>query len=103
VAAIINRLVDSPSFETINLGVDNFCTVSDSVGWITQRMDVQPELKFSGGDRGWVGDNPFILLDTARMQSHGWVPQFTIREAVERTVDYLLANPWLLESHDPQR
>ena len=45
-----------------------------------------------GGDRGWIGDNPFIFLDTERIRETGWKPQFTIQEAVERTVDFLVAN-----------
>ena len=89
------------SFEVFNLGVDSYCTVRDSIGWITERLGVEPELKFAGGDRGWVGDNPFIFLDTSRIRATGWAPSYTIREAVERTVDYLVANEWLLAAHDP--
>ncbi len=50
-----------------------------------------PSSTFTGGDRGWIGDNPFIYLDTAKIRATGWAPRYTIREAVERTVDYLLA------------
>ena len=103
VAAVLARLDATPRFETLNLGVDSYCTVRDSIGWITRRMGVEPELRPTGGDRGWVGDNPFIFLDTTRMRATGWAPRFRIQEAVERTVDYLLANEWLLEEHDPQR
>ena len=103
VAAILNRLEQQPRFEVLNLGIDNYCMVRDSVGWITARMGLEPALQFTGGDRGWVGDNPFIFLDTTRIREQGWTPESSIREAVERTVDYLLANRWLLESHDPHR
>ena len=95
VAAIANRLPHDPGLEVLNLGVDNYCTVRDSVGWITGRMGLEPELDFQGGDRGWVGDNPFILLDTTRMKALGWEPSVTIRAAVEATVDWLVANPWV--------
>jgi UDP-glucose 4-epimerase len=103
VAGIISRLASDPGFEVFNLGVDDYCTVRDSIGWIAGRLGIEPELKFSGGNRGWIGDNPFIFLDTARMRSTGWEPKFAIREAVERTVDYLLENDWLLTDHDPVR
>ena len=33
-----------------------------------------------GGDRGWIGDNPFIFLDTAKIRALGWQPKLTIRE-----------------------
>jgi UDP-glucose 4-epimerase len=90
VAAVLNRLSEQPRFEVLNLGVDDYCTVTDSAGWICSRLGVEPELRYSGGDRGWVGDNPFIFLDTARMRAHGWEPRHTIRQAVEMTVDDLV-------------
>ena len=89
-AAIIRRLRDEPRFEIYNLGVDGYCTVRESASWICERMGVEPEIRFSGGDRGWIGDNPFIFLDTRKIRRLGWVPAHTIRDAVERTVDDLL-------------
>jgi UDP-glucose 4-epimerase len=80
-----------------NLGTDEYCQLSDSIRWITERLGVTPTLEYSGGDRGWIGDNPFIFLDTAKIRSLGWTPRLTIREAVVKTVDYLHANPAILE------
>ena len=48
-----------------------------------------PQLAYSGGSRGWVGDNKFIFLDTARIAALGWKPKLTIREGIIRTVDWL--------------
>ncbi len=81
-----------------NLGTDEYCRVTDSIGWICETLNVKPELKFAGGDRGWVGDNPFIFLDCARIRALGWAPRLTIREGIVKTVEYLRANPWLLEA-----
>jgi UDP-glucose 4-epimerase len=103
VAALLSRLEHEPTFEVFNLGVDSYCTVRDSIGWITERLGIDPELKFAGGDRGWIGDNPFIYLDTSQIRATGWESKYTIREAVERTVDFLVENDWLLEAHDPKR
>ena len=80
-----------------NLGTDEYCEVKDSAAWIAERMGLHPDFTFTGGRRGWVGDSPFIYLDTAKIRSLGWKPELTIRQAVERTVDYLMENPWLLE------
>jgi UDP-glucose 4-epimerase len=60
-------------------------------------MGVTPEREYTGGDRGWIGDSPFIFLDTTKVRSLGWKPKLTIRQGVERTVDYLAASPWLFE------
>jgi UDP-glucose 4-epimerase len=59
------------------------------VGVITQYLGVNPELSYTGGERGWIGDSPFIFLDTRRIRATGWKPKVTIRQAVERTVAYL--------------
>ncbi len=76
-----------------NLGTDEFCHLNDSIGWITERLRVAPVLEYTGGDRGWIGDNPFIYLDTSRIRELGWLPKLTIREGVLRTVDYLQTHP----------
>jgi UDP-glucose 4-epimerase len=44
-----------------------------------------------------VGDNPFIFLDTAKIRALGWEPKLTIRQGVERTVDWLTANAWIFD------
>ncbi len=102
VDAIVSRLGGANGFEVFNLGVNDYCTVDESVGWICERLGVSPQRTYSGGQRGWVGDNPFIFLDTTRIEQTGWSPRFTIREAVERTVDYLLEQRRVLESREGQ-
>jgi UDP-glucose 4-epimerase len=82
----------------LNLGSDEYVEVNDSIGWICEALGVAPERSYTGGDRGWVGDNPFILLDCARMRALGWAPSVTIRDGILRTLRYLEANPWLLEA-----
>ena len=83
-----------------NLGTDEYCTVDDSVGWICQRLSLDPEVVHGGGERGWVGDSPFIFLDCTRIRTLGWSPRFTIREAVVRTVEFLETNRWILQAPD---
>jgi UDP-glucose 4-epimerase len=80
-----------------NLGTDEYCQVDDSIGWIAGHLKVQPKLAYAGGERGWVGDSPFIFLDCSRIRALGWRPKMSIREAVVQTVKYLQDNPWLLE------
>jgi UDP-glucose 4-epimerase len=81
-----------------NLGANEYCQVNDSIGWITACIGIAPRLNYTGGERGWIGDNPFIFLDTAKIRALGWTPKLTIREGIVRTLEYLQANPWVLES-----
>ncbi len=82
----------------VNLGTDEYCEVNDSIGWICEHLGVRPRLEYTGGDRGWIGDNPFIFLDCSRMRAMGWKPHYTIRESVVKTIQYLVENQWLLTS-----
>ena len=81
-----------------NLGVDDYCDVKESIGWICESLKVAPTLTFAGGERGWVGDSPFIYLDTKRIQSLGWMPKYTIKEGVIKTLQYLKQNEWVFEA-----
>lgn len=80
-----------------NLGVDGYCEVNDSIGWICEKLEVKPRLEYSGGDRGWIGDNPFIFLDTRKIQALGWRPKLDIKKGVFKTVEYLRANEWVFD------
>ena len=81
-----------------NLGVDDYCEVNDSIGWICEELKVKPLLEYTGGDRGWIGDNPFIFLDTQKIQSINWQPKLSIKESVIKTVNFLRQNEWVFES-----
>ena len=81
-----------------NLGVDSYVEVNDSIGWISEALGVKPRLDYTGGDRGWIGDNPFIFLDTARIRALGWKPKLGIREGIVKTVEFLQVNEWVLEA-----
>ena len=80
-----------------NLGTDEYCEINDSIGWICSYLEVDPQRKYSGGEHGWTGDNPFIFLDTAKVRKLGWKPKLTIQQGVLRTLEYLQTNHWLLE------
>ncbi len=75
-----------------NLGTDEYCEVLQSATWICDAMGVSPHVTTSGGERGWVGDNPFVFLDCTKVRSLGWQPTLTIKESVANTVRYLESN-----------
>ncbi len=96
--AIFTVIAKSPAAVNIyNLGTDEYCEVNDSIGWICNRMNVTPTREYTGGDRGWIGDNPFIFLETRKVRSLGWKPKLTIQQGIMKTVEYLAANPWVFE------
>jgi UDP-glucose 4-epimerase len=90
ILAAIERANDKVNI--FNLGTDEYCKVNDSIGWICEHLGLRPKFTYSGGERGWVGDSPFILLDCSRIRALGWRPRLTIKQAVLATIEYVSAN-----------
>jgi UDP-glucose 4-epimerase len=82
----------------LNLGVNGFCEVRESVAWILDELQTDPVVTYGSSNKGWVGDNPFIYLDTNQINSFGWVPKFSIEESVRDTVRFLIDNRHLVLS-----
>ncbi|MDR1914649.1 MAG: NAD-dependent epimerase/dehydratase family protein [Clostridiales bacterium] len=78
-----------------NLGTDEYCEVNDSIKWICEYLNLSPKLIYSGGEHGWIGDNPFIFLDCSKVKSLGWHSNTSIKDAVIKTVKYIEQNKWI--------
>jgi UDP-glucose 4-epimerase len=84
--------------EIYNLGTPEYVQVNNSVGCICDALGLKPQLEYTGGARGWVGDNPFIFLDTKKIQSTGWKTSLTIEQGIQRTLQWLQQNQWVYET-----
>jgi UDP-glucose 4-epimerase len=91
-AAAIHQ--DQAGAHIYNLGTEETVIVDNSVAVIADYLGLNPSIEHTGGSRGWVGDSPLILLDTGRIQTLGWKPQVSIREAIVRTLDWFEANDY---------
>ncbi len=99
ISAMLTAVQRAPgTINIFNLGTEQYCTVNDSLGWICHHLGVNPAVTYTGGTRGWIGDSPFIFLDTARIRALQWKPTLTIEQAILKTVDYLRDNQWLFAS-----
>ena len=83
--------------EIYNLGADEYVRVNDSIRCICNTLGLKPRLEYSGGNKGWVGDNPFIFLDTKKIRATGWNNQFSIQRGIIRTLEWLQQNRWVYE------
>jgi UDP-glucose 4-epimerase len=84
----------------LNLGTDEYVEVNDSVDLITDHLGLMPERSYAGGERGWIGDSPFIFLKCDRMRSLGWQPGHSIRDGILKTLKWLEQNHWVLEARE---
>jgi len=81
--------------EVFNLGTDHYVQVNDSIRFICRQLGLKARLEYTGGERGWIGDNPFIFLETKRIRATGWKPALTIEQGIARTLEWLQANRWV--------
>ena len=80
-----------------NLGTSESCEVRDSITWILDEMGLDPVVQYGTANKGWIGDNPLILLETSKIRSLGWKPIFSIQDGVRDTVRYFQNTPELFQ------
>jgi UDP-glucose 4-epimerase len=83
--------------EIYNLGTDEYVQVNNSIRFICAALGLKPQLEYTGGNKGWVGDNPFIFLDTKKIRATGWKTTLTIEQSIIRTLQWLQQNQWVLQ------
>ncbi len=74
-----------------NIGSEDQVKVIRIAEIVCEEMGVKPEFAFTGGDRGWKGDVPVMLLSIEKLKSLGWRPKFSSEEAVRMAVRDLLS------------
>jgi UDP-glucose 4-epimerase len=75
-----------------NVGTDDMISVYDSAMLICREMACDPEIVCQKDPRGWIGDNPNILLNSFRLKAMGWQPYHSIVSSVRETVRWLMSN-----------
>lgn len=78
------------SYNVFHLGVQSRTTVAEIASMVIEEMGLTSEIRYSGGDRGWVGDVPEFKYDTSKIKGLGWAPIKTSNEAVRTAIRHLL-------------
>ena len=82
----------------LNLGHDDYIEVSPIAEIVCKELGLKDvDFKYTGGERGWIGDSPFIHLDISKIKSYGWKPTKSIPECVKITINWLKENKWALD------
>ena len=75
-----------------NLGNDNWINVKHLANIVCEEMGLdQVAYHYGGGERGWLGDSPFVHLDTQRLKSLGWQAKVSIEQSIRDTIVDLMA------------
>ena len=79
---------------TFNIGSEDWIDVTTIAEIVIEEMRLKgTQLRFTGGERGWVGDVPRMQLSIERIKGLRWKPQIGSKESVRLAVrDLLLAS-----------
>jgi UDP-glucose 4-epimerase len=86
------------NYEVFNVATNETITVTEIAELAVEAMGLRehPSFVYTGGSRGWKGDVPNVRLDTTRIRALGWRPAFSCREAVQRSLEEMVADERVL-------
>jgi UDP-glucose 4-epimerase len=83
------QAVDKSRVRIFNIGTNDMTTVTSIATLVSEAMHASPEFVFTGGNRGWIGDVPVMLLDTSKLNNLGWEQRYTSEEALKKAIQDL--------------
>jgi len=88
----ISHVVDhaDKNLNTYNLGTRSTTSVTAIADVLSEKMDLDPDYRYTGGDRGWTGDVPKMRLSIEKLSSRGWEPSMSSHETVPRSARELI-------------
>lgn len=97
VSDCVDGLIDIPKAdknivaEAYNLANNETIKVKNLGPIVVDEMHLKNvKYKFTGGDRGWIGDVPITVLSFEKVKKLGWRTKISLENAVRRTVRYLM-------------
>jgi len=73
-----------------NIGSKDSIDVDGIAEIVSGEMNLDPDLSYTGGEKGWKGDVPEMRLDISKLENEGWKPERDSQESVRKTVKELL-------------
>ncbi|MEM3335902.1 MAG: NAD-dependent epimerase/dehydratase family protein [Candidatus Aenigmatarchaeota archaeon] len=75
-----------------NIGNEDWISVKSIAKIICKKLNLRPKFKFTGGDRGWKGDVPLMILDISKAKKFGFKPKYDSEKAVIKAVKGMIKN-----------
>jgi UDP-glucose 4-epimerase len=94
---------ESRGFEIFNAGTGDYITVSEIADLVVERMGLERQYSYAGGDRGWKGDVPIVRLDSSKLVARGWRCGYGSREAIIASIDANIAEAASSEAEAPEQ
>jgi len=81
----------SEQYDVFNLGCNSTVKVSTIAQIVVEEMGLKDvKFKYTGGKRGWLGDAPYVMFDTEKMERFDWKAKHASDEAVRIATRRLL-------------
>ena len=79
--------ISDGTFNVFNIGSEDWVSVKRIAELIVEEMQLKDvTFRFTGGDRGWIGDVPMMRLAVDKLKSFDWTPDITSEESVRRAI-----------------
>jgi UDP-glucose 4-epimerase len=87
---IVDRGTDKLNF--FNIGTAGTATTVQYIAEaVVKRMSPAAKIRYTGGNKGWVGDVPKFNYSIEKLQKLGWSPRLISTAAVDRAVEEIVA------------
>jgi len=81
------------SSNVFNIALQELTSVDRVADIVIKEMHLNDvRKKYTGGSRGWIGDNPIVHLDVSKLKSLGWKPKFSAEDVITSTTRWTIAN-----------
>lgn len=77
-------------YNVYNLGVESRTRVREIAHMVIEEMGLNAAIKYTGGDRGWVGDVPEFKYNLDKVRELGWQASMTSNEAMRTAIQKAL-------------
>ncbi len=79
----------SASINIFNLGLQEQTTVDELASIVIDEMGLaNVKRKYTGGPRGWIGDNPVVYLQVEKIKNLGWKPKMSPKDTIRLTAKW---------------
>ncbi len=72
------------------IGSDSRTKVKEIAAMVIEEMGLNAEIRYTGGDRGWVGDVPEFRYDLTKINKLGWTAPHNSNESVRLAIQKAL-------------
>ncbi len=80
----------SDKYNVYMIGSDSRTKVKEIAAMVIEEMELNAKIRYTGGDRGWVGDVPEFRYDLTKINKLGWTAPHNSNESVRLAIQKAL-------------